>query len=156
MPVRDLVGMFYRRLWNERDLAVAPAILHPDVRFRGSVGSAVQGREAVCRYVELVTTALRAYRCDVQTLVVEGEHAAANVLFSGQHVGEFLGYAPTGARVEWIGSAFFTAEGGVLTDVWVLGDVVSLRAQLDSAGSLEAAADRFHQPGGSRTFAPFG
>ncbi|MFM7534989.1 MAG: ester cyclase [Acidimicrobiales bacterium] len=103
MSVRDLVGTFYRCLWNERDLAVAPTILHPDVRFRGSVGTAVQGREAVCRYVELVTTALRAYRCDVQTLVVEGEHAAAKVLFSGQHVGEFLGYAPTGARVEWIG-----------------------------------------------------
>lgn len=133
MSVRDLVGLFYQRLWNERDLAIAPTILHPDVSFRGSVGSAVQGRSAVCSYVEMVTTALSAYHCDVQTLIVEGEQAAAKVLFSGQHVGEFLGYAPTGARVEWIGSAFFTAQSGVLTDVWVLGDIVSLRAQLDSS-----------------------
>lgn len=133
MSVRDLVGIFYQRLWNERDLAIAPAILHPDISFRGSVGSAVQGREAVCSYVDMVTTALSGYRCDVQTLVVEGERAAAKVLFSGLHIGEFLGYAPTGARVEWIGSAFFTAEGGLLTDIWVLGDVVSLRAQLESS-----------------------
>lgn len=133
MSVRDLVGTFYQRLWNERDLAIAPAILHPDVCFRGSVGEAVQGRSAVCSYVEMVTTALSAYRCDVQTLIVEGEQAAAKVLFSGQHIGEFLGYAPTGARVEWIGSAFFTAESGVLTDVWVLGDIVALRAQLESS-----------------------
>lgn len=87
----------------------------------------------MCRYVEMVTTALSAYRCDVQTLVVEGEQAAAKVLFSGEHIGEFLGYAPTGARVEWIGSAFFTAESGVLTDVWVLGDIVALRAQLEGS-----------------------
>jgi len=133
MSVRDLVGVFYQRLWNERDLAVAPTILHPDIRFRGSVGSAVQGRSAVCSYVEMVTTALSAYRCDVQTLVVEGERAAAKVLFAGQHVGEFLGYAPTGAQVEWIGSAFFTAESGALIDVWVLGDIVSLRAQLEGS-----------------------
>lgn len=131
MSVRDLVGVFYQRLWNERDLAVAPSILHPNVCFRGSVGSSVQGRSAVCSYVEMVTTALSGYRCDVQTLVAEGDQAAAKVLFCGQHVGEFLGYAPTGAQVEWIGSAFFTAESGVLTDVWVLGDLVSLRAQLE-------------------------
>ena len=132
MSVRDLVGDFYGRLWNERDLAIASAILHPNVCFRGSVGSTVHGRSAVCGYVEMVTTALNGYRCDVQTLVVEGEQAAAKVIFSGQHIGEFLGYPPTGALVEWIGSAFFTAESGLLTDVWVLGDIVSLRAQLDS------------------------
>ena len=133
MSVRDLVGDFYGRLWNERDLAIASAILHPNVCFRGSVGSAVEGRSAVCSYVEMVTTALSEYRCDVQTLVVEGEQAAAKVVFSGQHVGEFLGYAPAGARVEWLGSAFFTANSGLLTDIWVLGDVVSLRAQLEGS-----------------------
>lgn len=133
MLVRELVGTFYEQLWNARDLSIAPSILDPDICFRGSLGSAVQGRPAVCSYVQMVTTALDGYRCDVQRLIVEGEQAAAQVRFSGQHVGEFLGYAPTGAQLEWIGAAFFTAESGLLTDVWVLGDVASLRAQLDSS-----------------------
>jgi predicted ester cyclase len=80
----------------------------------------------------MVTTALSDYRCDVETLVVDGSNAAARVRFSGVHQGEFLGYVPTGRRVEWIGAAFFVEEDGVLRDIWVLGDLTSLRAQLAS------------------------
>ena len=31
---------------------------------------------------------------------------------------------------EWVGAAFFTADAGRLRDIWVLGDLVNLRAQL--------------------------
>lgn len=134
MSVRTLVETFYGRLWNEVDLDIATQILHPDVTFRGSVGLPTVGRVAVCEYVSMVTGALEGYRCDIETLVVEGDAASAKVLFSGRHVGEFLGCAPTGRRVEWIGAAFFTAESGMLRDIWVLGDVVGLRAQLAPSG----------------------
>lgn len=130
MTVDELVRIFYDRFWNRLELSVADEILHLDVVFRGSVGVGVSGREAVCDYVRMVTTALSDYRCDVETLVVDGSRAAARVRFSGVHRGEFLGYAPTGRRVEWIGAAFFVEEDAALRDIWVLGDLTSLRAQL--------------------------
>ena len=130
MPIRELVQAFYERFWNEVELSLADEILHPEVTFRGSVGVGATGRRAVCDYVLLVTTALSEYRCDVESLIVEGDRAAAKVRFSGLHTVEFLGYAPTGRHVEWIGAAFFTAEGDTLRDIWVLGDLESLRSQL--------------------------
>ncbi len=130
MLIRELVQGFYERFWNEVDLSLAEEILHPEVTFRGSVGVGVTGRRAVCDYVLMVTTALSEYRCDVESLIVEGDRAAAKVRFSGLHTGEFLGYAPTGRHVEWIGAAFFAAEEGMLSDIWVLGDLESLRSQL--------------------------
>lgn len=130
MPVRPLVESFYDRLWNRVDLAIASEILHPEVSFRGSVGLAAVGRSAVCDYVTMVTTALADYRCDVEELIVEGPSAAAKVRFSGIHSGDFLGYPPTGRRVEWTGAAFFVEEDEMLRDIWVLGDLAKLRDQL--------------------------
>jgi steroid delta-isomerase-like uncharacterized protein len=133
MTVRSLVESFYDQLWNRVDLAVASAILHPEVSFRGSVGVGAVGRAEVCDYVTMVTTALSDYRCDIEAVITHEPSAAARVRFSGLHRREFLGYPPTGRRVEWMGAAFFVAEEGMLRDIWVLGDLVNLRAQLGGA-----------------------
>jgi predicted ester cyclase len=132
MTVRELVQLFYEKFWNEVDLGLVAEILHSDVTFRGSVGVGASGREEVCDYVRMVTTALSDYRCDVEQLIVEGTSAAARVRFSGVHTGDFLGFPPTGRRVEWVGAAFFVENENRLRDIWVLGDLDSLRAQLRS------------------------
>lgn len=132
MAVRELVRIFYEQFWNEVDLDLADEILHPEVTFRGSVGVGARGRHQVCDYVLMVTGALSGYRCDVESLIADGERAAAKVRFSGVHMGEFLGHSPTGRRVEWVGAAFFTADESTLRDIWVLGDLESLRSQLGS------------------------
>ena len=130
--MRHLVERFYADLWNKVDLDSADEILHRDVDFRGSVGLQARGRAAVCEYVSMVTTALADYRCEIQTLIVQGDQAAARMRFSGVHVGPFLGYQPSGRRVEWHGAAFFTARDGLLDTIWVLGDLDTLRGQLDA------------------------
>ena len=132
MTVGEMVSLFYEKLWNEINFEIADEILHPNVTFRGSVGTGATGRQEVCDYVRMVTTALSGYRCDVESLIAEGDHAAARVRFSGLHAGEFLGYRPTGRRVEWMGAAFFVGDENKLSDIWVLGDLESLRAQLGS------------------------
>ena len=130
VAVRELVSLFYEKFWNEINLGMADEILHPDVSFRGSVGVGATGRQEVCDYVVMVTTALSGYRCDVESLIADGDRAAAKVRFAGFHTGDFLGHPPTGRRVEWIGAAFFTAEENRLRDIWVLGDLETLTAQL--------------------------
>lgn len=132
MDVAGQVRRFYDELWNKRDLDVAEEILDAAVTFRGSLGSVVVGPKAVCDYVTTVTTALSGYRCDLEVLVAEGNSAAARLTFSGTQVGEFLGRAPTGKSVRWAGAAFFRTNGAALVDIWVLGDLVGLYAQLEN------------------------
>lgn len=129
--IADLVRLFYEQLWNQRDFGVANQILHEQVSFRGSLGQEMVGRDKVCDYVKSVTKALNQYACDVQNLVVEGEKAAAKVLFKGIHVGEFMGHAPTGKEVSWMGAAFFESKNGLLTEIWVLGDTQGLNSKLE-------------------------
>jgi SnoaL-like domain len=41
-----VVKRFYHELWNRWDMDVADALLAEDVRFRGTLGSMLEGREA--------------------------------------------------------------------------------------------------------------
>ena len=77
MVISELVQLFYAKFWNQIDFGIAEEILHPEVTFRGSVGVGATGRQEVCDYVQMVTTALSGYRCEVETLIAEGGRAAA-------------------------------------------------------------------------------
>jgi predicted ester cyclase len=66
-------------------------------------------------------------------MVCEESKVFAKVLFSGIHHKEFLGYPATFKRVEWIGAALFKVEGNKFSELWVLGDLDTLREQLSAA-----------------------
>ena len=50
--------------------------------------------------------------------------------FSGTHVSDFRSYKPTGKFVQWNGAALFTIRGNLISELWVLGDLVGLDALL--------------------------
>jgi len=50
--------------------------------------------------------------------------------FEGIHRGPFMGFAPTGQRVEWAEAALFGLKDGKIANLWVLGDVNRRRERL--------------------------
>lgn len=129
-----LVRRFYAELWEAADETAAPTILHPDLVFRGSLGSERRGIDGFWRYLEDVRGALDDYRCDIVSLIVEGDRAAARMWFHGVQTGAMLGLPATGERIGWSGAAFFEIRDARLADIWVLGDTDGLRAALAAAG----------------------
>ncbi len=142
VSLRDIVGSFYAEIWNRGDPSAVAALLREDFTFRGSLGVSRRGHAEFISYVNMVRGALGEYRCDILDLVVEPPRAFARMLFSGVHQRPFLGFAPTGRRVEWTGAALFTAASDApVADLWVLGDVHALVAQLE-ANAGEAGGSR--------------
>jgi len=131
--IDDLIRRFYDELWEQGREASAPEILHPDLRFRGSLGDQKQGIEGYLDYLRAVRSGLANYRCEILSLVCEDTRAAAKMRFSGDHTGVFQGVAPTGRHVAWHGAAFFSAREARLAEIWVLGDLEALRPQLRGA-----------------------
>jgi predicted ester cyclase len=127
----EQVRVFYEQIWNRADLDRIPTVLHPDVTFRGSLGTDHRGHAEFIDYMGSVTGALSSYRCEIRELVADGDVVAARMEFSGRHSGVLLGREPTGRRVTWAGAAFFHFDGALVRDIWVLGDLDALRAQLD-------------------------
>ena len=130
MSPQQIVQDFYDRVWNRLDRAAIPELIHPDFTFRGSLGPTMTGHAAFSAYVDAVTEALADYRCTILDLVTEGERAFARMRFEGIHRAPFLGFSPTGQRVDWAGAALFTLKGDKIADLWVLGDLEGLREQL--------------------------
>ncbi len=100
---RRQVRRFYDEIWNRADLTAIPDLLAADVTFRGSLGPVLTGPAEFADYVREVTAALGDYRCEIVTLVAEGDRVAARMTFSGVHRGPLLGMPATGRRVSWAG-----------------------------------------------------
>jgi predicted ester cyclase len=132
MSVPLLVQRFYDEIWNAGNLAVVADLLAPGFRFRGSLGVEVAGHAPFIQYVHDIREALADYRCDVLACVAEGDQAFAQMRFSGRHVRTFRGRAPTRRQVDWLGAALFRFEADTIAELWVLGDLARLDAQLSA------------------------
>ena len=137
--MRKVVESFYADVWNRRDKSRIPTLLCADVTFRGSLGEARTGHAGFASYLDWVHTALDDFRCEILDLVVEPPKAFARMRFSGSHVGELLGFPPTGKAVEWAGDALFTFSGSQVADLWVLGDMHGLIRRLEQNAQAPAA-----------------
>ena len=132
---KSVVELFYREMWNKADKSRIPEIFHDDFSFRGSLGPVLVGHDQFAGYVDQVTGSLGEYVCDILEMTEEDDRVVAKMLFRGVHRADMFGYAATGKRVEWHGSAHFTFRDGKVADLWVLGDVHGLLQLLESNAS---------------------
>lgn len=59
-----------------------------------------EGRGEVEKLLDLLYVEAFEGRDEIQTIIVEGEHAVVEALFAGKHIGEFDGVAATGKQIE--------------------------------------------------------
>jgi len=130
-----LVERFYYDLWNTANETLAWEILHPDFRFRASLGPEKIGPSGFIEYMRLIHTALSSYWCTIQEMLETGERVAARLRFSGVHRAMFFGMPPTGREIVWTGAAFFHIIGLQIVSLWVLGDVDAVKRQLGAAST---------------------
>jgi predicted ester cyclase len=128
----ELVHRFYAELWNRWDDAAVSSVVAPTFEFRGSLGVSTRGLAEWRAYRDTVRAGSSDFHNTVLALVVDGDTAAARLLYSGTHTGPLLGLPATGRRFEYAGAAFFIAADGLLASAWVLGDLAGLRNQLGS------------------------
>lgn len=120
------VRRFYDELWNRWRLEVADEIVSTALRFRGSLGTVCEGRDAFKRYVEGVRAAFPDWHNRIDDLLASGDRVVTRMTWTGTHRGALAGIEPTGARVEYGGAAFFRFEDGLIEEAWVVGDTQEL------------------------------
>ncbi len=130
MSSKFLVERFYNEVWNNADDDVAREILTTDFRFRGSLGPEHRGQEGFIEYMRSIHTALANYTCVIEDLVITEDRVAARMTFKGLHQASFFGVEATGREVAWVGTAFFRMRDDRISELWVLGDIDSVKQQL--------------------------
>ena len=132
-PAR-LVERFYYDLWNMANEAVAWEILHPDFRFRASLGPEKIGPGGFIEYMRLIHTALSGYQCTIQEMLESGERVAARLRFSGVHSAVFFGIPAGRSNTTNSPGARFGGRDGTVPTASHLpsGEKARLRTQPDT------------------------
>jgi predicted ester cyclase len=117
-----VVRRFYDELWNQWRVHLIDEIVADDVRFRGSLGTSLVGRDAFRDYVQGVRGAFPDWNNQIDELLVVGDRVVTRMTWTGTHKGKLADLSPTGARVSYVGAAFFRTLDAVITEAWVVGD----------------------------------
>jgi steroid delta-isomerase-like uncharacterized protein len=127
---KDLVERFYNVVWNQADEHEARRILDTNFRFRASLGPELRGPDGFIVYLRSVHAALGNFICTIEEVIATPDRAAARMTFRGTHRATFFGVEATGRDIEWSGAAFFKISGGIITELWILGDIDAVKRQL--------------------------
>jgi predicted ester cyclase len=129
-PIAALVRRFYNDVWDRWDDEAVDQLLAEDFIFRGSLGDEERGRDGFRAYRDKLRAVFPNFRNEIVYLVAEGERAAVRLRCSGRHEGELFAIPPTGRSVTYEATAFLRSRANQLCEVWALGDLVGLRAEL--------------------------
>ncbi len=98
-----------------------------------STGKTFQGRAEVEVLLDLFYRQAFEARDEIQTVIIDEDHAVVEALFAAKHIGEFDGVAATGKQAVVPYCAVYTVEGAKISSGHLYLDVDLLRDQLVSA-----------------------
>lgn len=87
-------------------------------------------REATFDLIRGFYTAFPDYTHDIEEMVAEDNQVAVKLNYHATHQAEFEGIPPTGNRISYAGAQIFTVMDGVVTETWLLEDVLGFMSQL--------------------------
>ncbi len=127
---KALVRRYYSEVWNQWSSPALEELISPDITFRGSIGTAVNGIAQFRHYVSKIRAAFPDFHNQIEELIAEDEKVAARLTYTGTHRGELLGFPATGNKIIYSGIAIFEFAGSKIIKGYVLGDTETLKRQL--------------------------
>lgn len=127
---KAVVRRYYAEVWNAWSEPALEELLSPDIVFRGSIGTRVEGIARFRQYRERIRAAFPDFHNHIEELVGEGDKVAAHLTYTGTHRGELFGFPGTGRKISYQGLAVFQLREGKIVRGFVLGDTETLKRQL--------------------------
>jgi steroid delta-isomerase-like uncharacterized protein len=127
---KSLVRRYYSEVWNAWSAPALEELISPEIVFRGSIGTAVQGIAEFRQYVNRIRLAFPDFHNHIEELICEGDKVAARLTYAGTHQGELFGFPGSGAKIMYQGLAVFEFEKSKIVRGFVLGDTETLKRQL--------------------------
>src|SRR6266576_2311803 len=106
---KSLIRRYYSELWNAWSTTALLELICPDIVFRGSIGTAVNGIEEFKQYVSKIRAEFPDFHI---------------------HIEELFGFSGTERKITYQGTAIFQFREGKIVSGFVLGDRRSLKRQI--------------------------
>jgi predicted SnoaL-like aldol condensation-catalyzing enzyme len=131
---KKVVKEFYEEVFRKRNLNVVDRFMHDDYIQHNP--DAAQGMAGFIEFHIGFFAAIPDFCATINEIVAEGDLVYVYNTITGTHTGEgFLGYPPTGNRVNFNAVDMFRLRDGKLCEHW---DVADTRALFTQVGALVA------------------
>jgi steroid delta-isomerase-like uncharacterized protein len=130
---RQQVLDFFERRWEayeNLDAARLAADYADNAVIESPTAGVHSGRDAAERTFRLVFSAFLDLTMSVESLIIEGNNAAALLSIEGTHIGEFLGLPPTGKRFTMPVAIFYLLDDGKIVRERRIYDFTGLLVQI--------------------------
>jgi predicted ester cyclase len=124
------IAQQYIEAINVDDFEKLRELLVPEFIDHTSVGDLPPGMEGVEQAHRMLRTGFPDVRFTIDQLVAEGDKIAMIATGQGTHNGDFIGLAPTGNRVSWIGLRCFRIANGKIAEGWSQFDQLGILQQI--------------------------
>ena len=108
---------WYEQVWNQKNIEAIDRLLAEDALAHGLVDASGN-------------TAFPHLHVELAEVVSQRDICAVRCIVRGTHLGESLGIAATGRKVEFTGMNFARIEGGQIVEGWNNFDFATMQAQL--------------------------
>src|SRR4051794_10952341 len=111
--------------FNSNDIASFPSLYAPDIVRHDLAGviDEVSGHDGVQTYLGILRNAFPDLHIELEDVFANDEgRVATRLTFTGTHLGELLGVAPTGRRVSFSGVNLYRIANGLMAETWQLTD----------------------------------
>jgi predicted ester cyclase len=131
---KALVRRFFDEVWNKARVELADQFIAPGYISHNYLEVEVLGPEGIKRAVLAQRTAFPDQHTTIEDLIAEGDKVVVRGTDRFTHLGEFMGYPPTGRKivVTWID--IFRVEHGKLVEAWLEVDSRRFIEQLKGGG----------------------
>ena len=126
------VRRLIEEVWNQGRLEVADEVFAPDFKNLNPGPDEAPGTEGLKGHVRMDRQAFADYHVEIDGMVAEGDLVAVRQSWSGRHVGERRGFAPTGKVIRGTAVNFFRFADGRIVERWGLVDALGVMRQLSS------------------------
>lgn len=129
---KEIVKKYYEELWNRQNVDYIDILLDDNIKFHGSLNIQTYGKKPFEEYMKLVLGGIPNLYHGIELMIEENETIAVKAIYNGTHSGRLLDYEPTNNRIKYNGASFFKFKDDKISDIWVLGDLTTLKRQLSN------------------------
>jgi predicted SnoaL-like aldol condensation-catalyzing enzyme len=126
----DVVREYTARVFNGHAPELAFEYVPPDVKWHGGTLGTVEGPESLVGLLQGFIGALPDLNAQEQDMVADGDMVFVRFVVEATHLGNLLGFEPTGRRVRWDAVDVYRLKDGKIAEEWAADDLTAILAQI--------------------------
>jgi steroid delta-isomerase-like uncharacterized protein len=148
---KALIHYWANEGFNKNNIGIADGVYDANVYYHEPSAGQVIGLEPLKQFVRTWRLAFPDSKLTIEEQVAEGDNLATRWTFTGTHMGEFRGLAPTGKPMEMSAMYFYRFAKGKVVEIHAMVNLYSLLYQLGAIPLIGQANTQ-----GSNTIGKFG